>query len=822
VQYIDLGRSLEESLEAEKEHITQLKERLDRVRRLEKTVQTELDRYKLQLSSHINMLLLTTVPIDELEKARAELESSLHGVSQRLEELSGKLDAIEELLTRTDEQNSLNQKQLAEMKGQAPETATTEKLLKQLRVLRDLLGEKKRLLQDIQHIYTTQIAQLRETRQALAALLERFTREIKERKRESLLQRRADPLAVLGWKRIQREVETLATHIGLLVSIDFWWQETRSLWQSGPFSFVVSLLLFMVIQIFLFRLQRFCAALRERPSWSRYPWRSFTVELVRRSLPLIGATVFFYAYAHHGRLPASQSSLLRLTYHILIIWLLTRWGLQVPDLWNKYRDASIPACLVSRMRRLLISLRFFSIAYVLSRWAVGGGSAILFLGRLPFEIGLLLWCAAFWKAFRRESTRATLVASPAFKTLKPFMIGSSYTVAGGGLVLELAGYGQMALYWYASWARTAAVLLWAGLTFFVLREIHLTNGTAQQPGQNRHLGPPVRWLLLRLGWLVWLGTLMVCLLLCWGAKQAIIVGFFGILNRPVSLGQLRFSLLGFVYALLILMLTHVAARLWRGILKARILKDSGLESGVQESIVTISVYLLWIFGILLSLHTLGLSTTSLAVAFGALGIGLGFGLQNIFNNFISGLILLFERPIQIGDVVEINGIWGTVMKINVRSTQVQSFDNASLIIPNSEFISSQLTNWSFKDLRLRRHITVGVAYGSDVELVRNTLLEIAHAHPRVFKDPEPDVLFVDFGDSALVFRLRVWTTIAYCLSAETDIRFEIDRLFRERNIQIPFPQRDLHLRSGLEKMQIPELSADQNEQPESMVFSEDD
>ncbi|UCF95587.1 MAG: mechanosensitive ion channel [Desulfobacterales bacterium] len=227
-----------------------------------------------------------------------------------------------------------------------------------------------------------------------------------------------------------------------------------------------------------------------------------------------------------------------------------------------------------------------------------------------------------------------------------------------------------------------------------------------------------------------------------------------------------------------------------------------MEPGVQASVTSITIYVIWALGILVALHAFGVNTTTLAVAFGALGIGLGFGLQNIFNNFVSGIILLLERPIQVGDDVEINGIWASVKKINVRSTVVQTYDNASLIIPNSEFISSQVTNWSFKDLRLRRKITVGVAYGSDTELVRQTLLEIAAQTPNVLTYPESDVLFADFGDSALIFTLRIWTTIKYMLIAETDIRFEIDRLFRERNIEIAFPQRDIHIRSAAKELPL--------------------
>ncbi|NQT68676.1 MAG: mechanosensitive ion channel [Desulfobacteraceae bacterium] len=220
-----------------------------------------------------------------------------------------------------------------------------------------------------------------------------------------------------------------------------------------------------------------------------------------------------------------------------------------------------------------------------------------------------------------------------------------------------------------------------------------------------------------------------------------------------------------------------------------------MEPGLQDSITTISIYVMWGLGVILALSVLGVSTTSLTVVFGALGVGLGFGLQAIFNNFVSGIILLFERPIQVGDAVEVQGVWGEVKKINVRATVVQTFDNASLIIPNSEFISSQVTNWSFKEPSLRRKVSVGVAYGSDIELVRKTLIEIAGQVPHVHKNPKPDVLFDDHGDSALIFTLRYWTTIKYYYITSTDIRFALDRLFRERDIEIAFPQRDIHIRS---------------------------
>ena len=239
------------------------------------------------------------------------------------------------------------------------------------------------------------------------------------------------------------------------------------------------------------------------------------------------------------------------------------------------------------------------------------------------------------------------------------------------------------------------------------------------------------------------------------------------------------------------------------------LDPKDFERGLKDSIITILSYVIWGVGILLALGVLGVNATSLAVVFGALSIGIGFGLQNIFNNFISGLILLFERPIQVGDYVEVNGLWAEVKKINVRSTIVQTFDNATVIIPNSDFISQQVTNWSFKDPRMRRSVDVGVAYGSDIERVRSTLLDIPKHMPQVLKHPQPDVLFLDHGDSALLFRMRYWTHVDNYYSTSTEIRFELDRRFRELGIEIAFPQRDIHIRSDHTSPSPADLDAEQ-------------
>jgi small-conductance mechanosensitive channel len=186
------------------------------------------------------------------------------------------------------------------------------------------------------------------------------------------------------------------------------------------------------------------------------------------------------------------------------------------------------------------------------------------------------------------------------------------------------------------------------------------------------------------------------------------------------------------------------------------------------------------------------------VIFGLLSVGLGFGLQNVASNFVSGLILLFERPIQVGDRVLVGDTEGDVQAINMRATTVRSLENISIIVPNSEFISSQVTNWSHGDPKIRLLIDVGVSYNSDLDTVLDALHEAATENPETLNDPAPDVLFRGFGDSSWNLTLRLWIANPRGHHViRSDINCAIVRKFREKGVEIPFPQRDLHVRSPL-------------------------
>src|SRR5262249_36535576 len=193
------------------------------------------------------------------------------------------------------------------------------------------------------------------------------------------------------------------------------------------------------------------------------------------------------------------------------------------------------------------------------------------------------------------------------------------------------------------------------------------------------------------------------------------------------------------------------------VLHKRILNHTPLEAGQQYAVARMVSYLVFILGTIVGLQSLGVNLNSLVVIGGALGIGVGLGLQAIVSNFVAGLVLLLEQPVKLGDRIEIGGTFGDVVRLRGRSTWIRTNDNVVIIVPNSEFINERVTNWTANDRQVRVTVAVGVGYGSDVKLVWDVLLEIAKKHPDVLQSPAADVVFTEFGDSSLNFELRVWT-----------------------------------------------------------------
>lgn len=242
----------------------------------------------------------------------------------------------------------------------------------------------------------------------------------------------------------------------------------------------------------------------------------------------------------------------------------------------------------------------------------------------------------------------------------------------------------------------------------------------------------------------------------------------------------------------------VASRVFRQAVLQRALRRMRVDEGTQFTVLRVAHYMVVTLGVLVAFQTVGVDLSGIVVVFGLLSVGIGFGLQNITSNFISGLILLFERPIRVGDRVTVGGTEGDVVEINMRATIIRSLHNISIIVPNSDFVSTQVVNWSHRDPRIRLDLDVGVSYASDLDTVLRTLREVAESHEAVLRDPAPDVLHLGFGDSAWNMRLRVWIDEPKRHPViRSELNCAIVRAFAANGVEIPFPQRDLHVRSSV-------------------------
>jgi small-conductance mechanosensitive channel len=259
----------------------------------------------------------------------------------------------------------------------------------------------------------------------------------------------------------------------------------------------------------------------------------------------------------------------------------------------------------------------------------------------------------------------------------------------------------------------------------------------------------------------------------------------------------------FLLVALLLGVFWVSART-KSFLFNRFLVNSGLDRSLQYAISQIVSNIVLVVGVFIVLDNAGIHLGTLTVFAGAVGVGIGFGLQNIASNFISGLVILAERPITIGDRVEVAGVAGQVQQIRARSTVILTNDNITMIVPNTKFIDSPVTNWTYGDPRVRFRIPIGVAYGSDLEKVRNALMEVARENSHVLPQPEPTVFLETFGESSINLELVVWSKeMSYRPRRfRSDLNFAIAQKLREAGIEIPRPQRDLHLRDGVVRVEM--------------------
>jgi small-conductance mechanosensitive channel len=269
-------------------------------------------------------------------------------------------------------------------------------------------------------------------------------------------------------------------------------------------------------------------------------------------------------------------------------------------------------------------------------------------------------------------------------------------------------------------------------------------------------------------------------------------------DQLLKIGPLSITPLFLLKACIFVFLLVTTSRIMQRVVLSRLFRHLPIAEAQKFALGRFTTYLFFLAGLFIGLQSLGVNLNSLVVFGGAVGVGVGLGLQNVVSNFVAGLILLIEQPIRIGDRIETKDTFGDVVKIAARSTWIRTNDNVVIIVPNSEFINNPVTNWTANDPNVRISIPVGVAYSSNPDQVRDLLLRAATDHQDVLADPKPDVIFIGYGDNSLDFALRVWTSNRSHtpLILKSDLYFALFKAFSDRGIELPFPQRDLHIRSS--------------------------
>jgi small-conductance mechanosensitive channel len=297
-------------------------------------------------------------------------------------------------------------------------------------------------------------------------------------------------------------------------------------------------------------------------------------------------------------------------------------------------------------------------------------------------------------------------------------------------------------------------------------------------------------IIIRLGAIIFWVSVSLYIVGVLGDVRAALAGF---LQLRWKVGATEISIEGLAIFLLVLVSAILVSRLLRFILTEEIFPRSDLPRGVPGAVDVLTRYGVLLLGFMIALAAAGADFSRVTLLISALGVGIGFGLQNVVNNFVSGLILIFEHPVQVGDVVEVGSSSGEVRKIGFRASVLRTPDGADVVIPNSELVGARFINWSLSDRLRRISIPVGVAYGSDPDRVTEILLGVARKHPAVLAHPAPFVIFDRFGDSALNFTLFCWSSVDSFFVARSELTIAINNAFKEAGVQIPFPQQDVHV-----------------------------
>ncbi|PCJ06656.1 MAG: mechanosensitive ion channel protein MscS [Rhodobacteraceae bacterium] len=627
-------------------------------------------------------------------------------------------------------------------------------------------------------------------------LISEIDRIIRKRQTKALMQRGPSPLNPEHWPEAMREISGATTAI---------WNETllrvRSDTTRENLHNNLPLILGLVLAGGLLVLRGWIWARRVGDYLRQFGIRdtgvwSFLVSLVQAVLPFLGVTLLVQAISVAGVLGMRGSLLLESVPGWAAILLAFNW-LGQHMFASPSKEESV---LVQQARRAELRLLIGLVAVMLVlRDLVVQIEQVEYLSditRSVMAFPIILTTALLLVRLQRIGMKRVLEATESGET--GGALGANKLVRGVRRVAYLLGVLAPALAAFGYIQAAEAIIYPVAITLFVISAIlilqRFIGGLYALITKNPEAAQDSLFSVL-VGFVLAIMSLPL-LALIWGARMADLTELWSRFLDGFQLGDTRISPSTFLLFTLIFAAGYGATRLVQSSLRNSLLPKTTLDPGGQNAIVSGTGYLGIFLAAVVAISWAGLDLSSLAIVAGALSVGIGFGLQTVVSNFVSGIILLVERPISKGDWIEVGGVMGYVRDISVRSTRIETFDRTDVIIPNSDLITGTVTNYTRGNTVGRVIVPVGVAYGSDPRRIQAILLDIAQAHPMVLLNPAPSVVFQGFGADSLDFEIRaILRDVNWVLSVRSDMNFEIARRFAEENIEIPFAQRDIWIRN---------------------------
>ncbi len=629
---------------------------------------------------------------------------------------------------------------------------------------------------------------------------------VRARQAERLASRGQSPLVPAGWPRAWEALRDslLLTRAELVASYN-----TPALRAAAGQALPQVLVFLSLALVLVLRGRRWTAVLGQRLTARTRRGRgvlAFVLSLGQVVLPLAGLVALYAAAEATGLLGRRTEALMAALPFVGLYPVIAHWlAGQLLPLRETGRlpvvSLALPPDAHRRAHRLFVALGYaLALRVLLEIVVISNGINEASRGVLAFPIGLIIaWLIfALGRALLHSGVDLEGEAEGTASEPPPgqgFRVGSTQLVGRALILIAALGTVLAALGYTAAFELAifpSAATLYVLGTLLVLQRLAfdlygLLTGAAE--GETDALIPVL------IGFLLVLAALPV-LALVWGARVADLTELWARFQEGFAIGETRISPSDFLTFALVFVIGYAVVRLLQGALRSTVLPKTRLDIGGRNAVVVGVGYVGIFLAAVIAITTAGIDLSGLAIVAGALSVGIGFGLQNIVSNFVSGIILLIERPISEGDWIEVNGQMGYVRAISVRSTRIETFDRTDVIVPNADLVSGQVTNYTRGNSVGRLILPVGVAYGTDTRKVEAVLQGIAEAHPMVLLNPAPYVFFSGFGDSSLDFEIRaILRDVNFILSVKTEMNHQIAEAFAKEGIEIPFPQRDLWVRN---------------------------